>query len=190
MLNKISLFILSFLFVVSSVCVYAAEIEGVTFPMEKLVGEKMLKLNGLAVRKAMVFVKVFAGGFYLENPTSNAKEIIESEQVKYFYLHYLTDKATGKKIQKGFIEHMEKTNSLELVKKHRSNIELYASWLDVDMKPGSTSESIYIPEKGLTVIVNGIEKGTIQDKEFAQMYYRYSFGEKADSKLRKGYLGL
>ena len=190
MLKKIMLFIVLFLFIVSAVGVSASEIEGVTFPKEKLIAEKMLKLNGVAVRKAMLFIKVFAGGFYLENPTSDPKEIIESEQVKYFYLHYLTSKATAQKIQKSFIEYMEKANPPELVKKHRADIELYASWLNTDMKPGSTSESIYIPEKGLTVIVNGVEKGTIQDKEFAQMYYRYSFGEKADSKLRKGYLGL
>ena len=58
------------------------------------------------------------------------------------------------------------------------------------MKPGGTSESIYVPGKGLTLIINGQTKGIITDVTFAQMYYRYSLGEKADKKLRKGYLGL
>ena len=170
--------------------VFAAdtEIAGVTFSNEKSVAGKTLQLNGVAVRKAMMVVKVFAGGFYLEKPTSNAQEAIESEQIKHFHLHYLTSKATAKKISEGFIKAMEKANPPELVQKHRKLIDQFASWLDTDMKPGSTTESTYIPGEGLTFWVNGEKKGTIQDKEFAQMYYRYNLGDKADKNLRKGYL--
>ena len=85
---------------------------------------------------------------------------------------------------------MEKTNPPALVNKHRAEIKQYADWLNQDMKKGSVSESIYVPGKGLTLILNGVVKGTIKDKEFARMYYTYSLGEKADKKLRKGYLGL
>jgi len=170
--------------------VQAAELQGVIFPEEKVVAGKTLTLNGVALRKALGFIKVFAGGFYLENPTSDADLAIESEQVKYFYLEYLTSKATAKKLQHGFLEAMEKTNPPELLEAQKENIAIYASWLDQDMKPGGTSESIYVPGKGLTLILNGQEKGTIKDVTFARMYYRYSLGEKADATLRKGYLGL
>ena len=166
------------------------EIAGVNFPQEKTVAGKMLSLNGVAVRKALVVVKVFAGGFYLERSTQDAREAIESEQVKHLYLHYLTSKATAKKVREGFIEAMEKANPPELVEKHRQEIDRFASWLDTDMQPGSTTESTYIPGEGLTFWVNGEKKGTIQDNEFIQMYYRYNLGEKADKRLRKGYLGL
>lgn len=165
------------------------EAAGVAFPGEKTMDGKTLKLNGVAVRKAFGFIKVYAGGFYLENPTSNPMEAIESEQVKHFHLHYLTSKATAKKLQDGFIEKMEAANPPELVEAHRKKIELYASWLDQDMEPGATSLTTYVPGKGLTLIFKGEEKGTISDKEFAQMYFRYNFGERADKKLRGGYLG-
>ncbi len=179
----------SFCFVLTS-GIQAKELQGVTFPQEKVVAGKTLTLNGVALRKALGFIKVFAGGFYLETPTTDAAVAIESEQVKYFYLEYLTSKATAKKLQDGFIETMEETNPPELVASQQKNIALYASWLDQDMKPGGTSESIYIPGEGLTLILNGEKKGTINDVTFARMYYRYSLGEKADKKLRKGYLGL
>ncbi len=196
-MKKKNLFLIAFL-IFLSISVTAAwadaggykELKGVKFPLHKVIDGKTLTLNGVALRKAMIFVKVFAGGLYLEHPTKNAKQAIESEQIKYFDLHYLTNLATAKKIQKGFIEEMEETNPPELVKKHRAEITLYASWLNQDMKVGSTSESIYIPGKGLTLILNGVVKGTINDKEFARMYYTYSLGEKADENLRKGYLGL
>jgi hypothetical protein len=166
------------------------EIAGVKFSSQKTVAGQTLKLNGVAVRKALMVVKVFAGGFYLEKPTQDAREAIESEQVKHFYLHYLTNKATAKKVREGFIEAMEKANSPELIEKHRQEIDRFASWLDTDMQPGSNTESTYVPGEGLTFWVNGEKRGTIQDIEFIQMYYRYNLGEKADKNLRAGYLGL
>ncbi len=164
------------------------EIADVKFPGEKVVDGKNLKLNGVAL-KTKFFIKVFAGGLYLENPTSDATEAIESEQVKHFHLHYLTSKATAKKLQNGFKEAIEDANPPELVEKYRKEIDLYASWLDQDMAPGATSVTTYVPGKGLTLVFKGQEKGTIPDKTFAQMYFRYNLGEDADSSMRKGYLG-
>jgi hypothetical protein len=104
--------------------------------------------------------------------------------------HYLTSKATAKKISEGFIDLMEKGNPKALVDANRADIETYASWLDKDMKPGLTSESVYIPGKGLTLTYQGEIRGTIPGNTFAQMYYRYNVGENADKKIRKGLLGL
>jgi hypothetical protein len=79
---------------------FAGEVEilGVKFPTEKTVEGKTLKLNGVSYLKKMGFVKVYAVGLYLENPTQNPKEVIESEQVKYMLTHYLTSKATAKNL--------------------------------------------------------------------------------------------
>ena len=164
------------------------EIADVTFPGEKGVDGHTLHLNGVAL-KTKFFIKVFAGGFYLANPTKDASEAIESEQVKQFDLHYLTSKATAEKLQEGFKEAIEEANPPELVEKYRKEIDLYASWLDQDMAPGATSVTTYVPGKGLTLVFKGQEKGTIADKTFAQMYFRYNLGEDADSAMREGYLG-
>ena len=96
----------------------------------------------------------------------------------------------AKKLQEGFIELMEKCNPPELVEAHRADMEKHASWFDKDMEPGKTSTTTYVPGKGLIVEYQGEVKGVIPDKEYAQMYYRYTFGEKADEKIKKGYLGL
>ncbi len=164
------------------------EIAGVNFPGEKTIAGKQLKLNGVALRTKF-FIKVFAGGFYLENPTSDAEEAINSEQVKHFYLHYLTSKATAEKLQDGFKEAIIEANPPEMVEKNMADIERYASWLDQDMAPGATSMATYVPGKGLTLVFKGQEKGTIANPEFAQMYFNYTLGAKADKTLRKGYLG-
>ncbi|MBW1866742.1 MAG: chalcone isomerase family protein, partial [Deltaproteobacteria bacterium] len=150
------------------------EILGVTFPGEKVIAGKTLKLNGVAYRKAFGIVKVFVCGLYLEKNTSDAKEAIESEQVKYLLTHYLTTKATAKKISEGFIDVIEKCNPPDMVQTHKADIEKYASWLDKDMAPGLTSASTYIPGKGLTLEYQGELRGTIPGSAFAQMYYRYN----------------
>jgi hypothetical protein len=165
------------------------EILGVTFPGEKVVEGKTLKLNGVAYRKALGIVKVYVVGLYLENPTQDPQQIIESEQVKHLVTHYLTDKATAKKLSEGFVETIEKCNPPELVQAHQAEIQTYASWLDKDMKPGLTSVSTYLPGKGLSLVYQGEERGTIPGQEFAQMYYRYNVGEKADKNIRQGLLG-
>ena len=164
-------------------------IAGVAFPGEKMVAGKKLVLNGTGLRKKFGFIKVFAGGFYLEKATSSAAEAMNSEQVKQFYLHYLTSKATAEKLQHGFIEAIEAVNSPEQVKAQEANIKRYASWLDRDMAPGKTSVTTYVPGKGLTLVFYGEEKGTINDPDFIALYMNYVFGEKANAALRDGYLG-
>jgi hypothetical protein len=165
------------------------EVFGVRFPGEKVVNGKTLKINGAAGYKVMRFIKIYARAFYLERPTRDAREAIESEQIKQSYIHYVTDMAKVKRIQESFIKDMEKANPPELVKKHRADIEKHASWLDKDGAPGKLAITTYLPGKGLIVYYFGEIKGIFPDKEYAQMYFRSFLGEKADKKRRKDYLG-
>ena len=193
MMRKIMVLGIMLVFIVGTWSVGFAEdmeILGVTFPGEKVIEGKTLKLNGVAYRKALVFVKVYVTGLYLENPTKDANEVINSEQVKYLLTHYLTSKATAKKLQAGVVEAMAKCNSPELMAAHQADVDLYASWMDKDMAPGLTAESTYVPGKGLMYTYQGVMKGTIPGSEFMKMYYRMSVGEKAQKRIRKGLLGL
>ncbi len=192
MKKTISGIVIAVLVLCFTLTAYSAEKEilGVKFPTQKLINDTPVSLNGLASRRAMLVVNVFAGAFYLENPTRDAAEAIASEQIKQFHLVYLTDRATADKLQEGFIEAIEKANSPELVAAQQDNIKMYASWLDKDMAPGLTSIATYIPGEGLTLEYQGEVKGTITDPDFIHMYFRYNLGEDADKRLRDGYLGL
>jgi hypothetical protein len=178
-----------FLCLDSGIAAEDQEIVGVTFPGEVVVDGKALELNGVACRRAFLVVKVYAAGLYLERPTQDPQEAIESEQIKRLHLHYLTDRVTAARLQDGFVKTMEEANPPELVERYRAEIETYASWFDQDVAPGTSALNTYVPGKGLTLTFNGEVKGTIPDKEFAQMYFRYNLGPGADSGLRKGYLG-
>ena len=164
-------------------------VAGVEFPKQMVVEGRTLHLNGVAVRKALGFIKVYVAGLYLENPTTDSHEIIVSEQVKHLVTHYLSGLATAKKLREGFIDLMETCNPPEMFERNKADIERYASWLDKDMQPGLTSVSTYVPGKGLTLEYQGQIRGTIANPEFAWMYYSYNVGEDADAKIREGFLG-
>ena len=165
------------------------EVVGVKFPKEKVVEGKTLTLNGVAVRKALGFIKVYAVGFYLEKPTRDAAEAIASEQIKQLSFHYLTHRATAKKLREGFLEAFKKANPADKVTRNIADAERYASWYDKDMAPGLTAETTYVPGKGLTLVYQGETRGTIANPEFVNMYYVYNFGEKANARIRDGLLG-
>jgi hypothetical protein len=167
----------------------AVEVLGVKFPKEKVVEGKTLFLNGVAFRKALGFIKVYAVGFYLEKPSSDAAEVIASEQIKHLSFHYLTSRATAKKLSEGFLEAFKKANPADKVEHNIADAERYASWYDKDMAPGLTAETTYVPGKGLTLVYQGETRGTIANPEFVNMYYVYNFGEKANAKIRDGLLG-
>lgn len=164
------------------------ELLGVKFPGEMVVAGKTLQLNGVAYRKALGVVKVYVAGLYLEKTSNDSNEVIESEQVKSLVTHYLTDKVTAVRMKDGFLDVIKECNPEELVAAHQDEINTYAGWLDKDMKPGLTSVQTYVPGKGLTLTYQGEEKGTIPGKEFAQMYYRLTLGEKANKNVRQGLL--
>lgn len=167
----------------------AVEVLGVKFPKEKMVEGKTLALNGVAFRKALGFIKVYAVGFYLEKPTSDAAEVIASEQIKHLFFHYLTHKATAKKLREGFLEGFKEANPADKVARNIADAERYASWYDKDMAPGLTAETTFVPGKGLTLVYQGETRGTIANPEFINMYYVYNFGEKANARIRDGLLG-
>ena len=165
------------------------EVVGVKFPKEKVVEGKTLTLNGVAVRKALGFIKVYAVGFYLEKPTGDAAEAIASEQIKQLSFHYLTHRATAKKLREGFLEGFKEANPADRVARNIADAERYASWYDKDMAPGLTAETTYVPGKGLTLVYQGVTRGTIANPEFVSMYYVYNFGEKANTGIRDALLG-
>jgi hypothetical protein len=193
MMRRFFILAAAFVFIIVSFVVAIAEdmeILGIKFPGEKVVEGKTLKLNGVAYRKALGFVKVYVTGLYLEKPTKDADEVINSEQVKHLVTRYMTDRATASTLQNGVWDAMKKCNPPELVEANRVDIEKYISWMDRDMAPGLKSESTYIPGKGFKYSYQGVEKGMIPGSEFMKMYYRMSVGKKAQKEIRKGLLGL
>src|SRR5258708_399549 len=98
------------LFAIAAACALAAlpsaakERDGVNSPPVLEAGGKKLQLNGMGLRKKMIF-KVYVASLYLETLTSDAKQAVTSDQVKRVEMHMLRDLERGKiteAVQSGF----------------------------------------------------------------------------------------
>jgi hypothetical protein len=74
--------------VLSSFCyLEAKELKGLKFEDTVTIGKSILKLNGLGVRRYMIF-DVYVGGLYLEKPSSDPNEIVASSSTKHIVLKF------------------------------------------------------------------------------------------------------
>src|SRR4051812_18572758 len=66
----------------------AREFRNLKFADEVTVGATTLKLNGVAVRKAMSVITVYVGAMYLAAPSNNEEAILNSDTPKQIIFHY------------------------------------------------------------------------------------------------------
>jgi len=176
------------LFLLFAVPVSAGKRAGVSMPDHITIHGKKLVLNGMGVREATIFnVDVYVAGLYLEKKSSNAQEIIRSEQIKRIHLRFVRDVDKSDMTEawgEGF-----KKNAGGKLGALKSRIAKLNSWM-ADIKDGQTLTFTYVPDKGIQVHVKGAYKGTIQGADFAQVFISIWLGPHPPNKgLKKGMLG-
>ncbi len=167
----------------------AAELGGVTFPETLGVEGKALKLNGMGMREATIFhVKVYAGGLYLETPSSNAEEILGSPQIKRVQMQFVRD-VDAKDIRKVWQENIDKNCGSKCASLKPRTTQLL-SYFDKDIKKGDTMTFTFL--LGKTQIHVGPElKGTIENPDFGSVALMSWIGPNPpNSSLKEGMLGL
>ncbi len=166
----------------------AAELAGVKVPDQVTIEGTTLHLNGLGLRKKL-WIKVYVGALYLEHPTHSAPQILKDEGFKRMEMHFLTSKATKKRLDSAWDEDFE-ANSPGQYEALKPKIEQLKSYFR-DMKPGDVVTFTFTPDGNTKVELNGQEKGTISGKEFAKALLRVWLGpEPPTEDLKKGLLGL
>ena len=166
----------------------AGEKSGVKMPDTMIVAEKRLTLNGMGLREATVFnVNVYVAGLYLETVSSNADAIVRSSQVKVLTLRFVRDVERGditKAWRDGF-----KNNATVKLATIQPLIDRLNAWMP-DFSDGDILTFSYIPGTGVTVVINGQVKGTINQDDFARSLFSIWLGPKPPTKaLRSGLLG-
>jgi hypothetical protein len=163
----------------------AGELSGVTLPDTLKAGEKMLKLNGLGLRKKAMF-KVYVGGLYLESPSKDAGAILASDQAKAIRMHFLRD-LTKAQLVEAFQEGFE-GNVKDRAPQKAAFDKMLA--LVPDVKEGNTLTFAYLPGKGTILSAGSRELGVFEGKGFADAVFAIWLGPKPPSEdLKKGLLG-
>ncbi len=145
----------------------AGEVAGVKMPDTVTVEGKTLKLNGMGLRKKMVF-KVYVAGLYVETPSKDAAALVSSDQVKRMQLSVLRSLKAAQ-VTEAIEEGFEK-NSKSQMPVLKPKLDRLGKIVP-NVEKGDDIVLTYVPGKGTVVTVKGAEKGVIEGKDFADALF-------------------
>ena len=165
--------------------VFAAELDGIKFDDKVKVGTKELVLNGIGIRKATIFkVKVYYGGLYLEQKTSDHNAVLNSASPKQIVMNFVHD-VDAKKLKNGFSEGFENANP-NANAQLKSALEKFNSTM-VDVVKGDKFV-ITFEADGVVISVKGKLFEKIGNSDFSKALLSIWFINASDEGLKKGLL--
>lgn len=150
----------------------AGEAAGVKMPDTITVEGKTLKLNGIGLRKKLMF-KVYVAGLYVETPTNAPEAIISSDQVKQVRLHILRN-LKASQVTEAIEEGFEKNSKAQMGALKDRLAKFSAMFSDVS--EGDAILMTYVPGKGSSVSIKGAEKGIVEGKDFSDALFSVWLG--------------
>lgn len=181
-------FLLPILIVIGGASASAGTKAGVTLPDTVTIANHQLTLNGMGLREATILkVDVYVAGLYLEHRSSNPAQIIASDEPKVIVLRFVRD-VDRKDIVKAWTEGFTHNATVPLAQ-IQPMVDQLNAWMPAFHK-GDTVAFTYLPGGTVTVDVNGVRKGSINNADFARSLFAIWLGAKPPtSDLKRGMLG-
>lgn len=186
MIKKLSLFAIAFILV--SFTSGEMEIGGITMPDTLKAGNTDLTLNGAGIRTKF-FLKLYVGGLYLQNKTSDAAKVLSADEPMAIRLHIISSMITSERMEDATREGFE--NSLgNKMSSMSSEIEAFIDIFKAEIKDGDRFNMIYIPGKGTEIYKNEKLSKTIKGLAFKNALFGIWLGKKpAQDSLKEEMLG-
>ena len=185
MIKKLILVFIALMFVLPMA---GGELKGIKMDDQISVDGKTLFLNGMALRKKIIF-KVYVAGLYLPEKEKSAEKILGSDTMRVTIMHFMRSVGAGK-INGGWYDRLE-DNTHGYSKDLKAKFDVLAKYME-KMKNGGRIIFTYTPLKGTLVKVNGSVKGTIEGKDFADALFSCWIGKKPGpgTSFKEDLLGL
>lgn len=179
---------LLFTLLVTSGTAAAGKKAGVTMPDTITVAGKTLTLNGMGLREATFLnIDVYVAGLYVEHVSSSATRLVATDEVKRLVLKFVRD-VDREDITDAWSDGF-KRNATVPVAQLKPLIAKLNAWMP-EFSDGDTLVFTYVPGQGVTVEVNGIKKGTIDQADFTRSLFSIWLGPKPPTgELKRGLLG-
>ena len=180
--------IVSAVFLALSSFAWAKDIGGVSLPDTLAAGKNQLVLNGAGLRKKLI-IKVYAGGLYLMQKSSDAQKIISADEPMAIRMHFIYDGVSADKLIAAWNEGFANVTggNIAAIKKEA---DAFNSFFTEEAKKGDIYDIVYLPEQGISLYMKGKLKGTVKGLEFKKAAFGIWLGDKpADNSLKKGMLG-
>lgn len=149
-------------------------------------GQKLL-LNGMALRKKVVF-KVYVAGLYLPAKEKDGAKVLAADAPRCTVMHFLRS-VSANQVNEAWFEGLEANTPNHSPELKKQFDELAA--LMEPLKSGDRLVFTYLPGSGTEVKVKGKVKGTLAGKEFADALFACWIGPKPGpgEKFKAGLLG-
>ena len=167
--------------------VLAGTLAGIILPDSLDIGGQTLVLNGMALRKKVIF-KVYVAGLYLPAKEKNSETILAADQSRCTVMHFLRS-VSANQVNEAWYDGLE-ANTPNHTPELKKQFDALAKLME-DLKDGDKLVFTYRPGKGTEVKVKGIIKGTLGDKVFADALFSCWIGKKPGpgEGFKKGLLG-
>ena len=141
--------------------------DGVTLPTTVTAGGHALVLNGLGLRKKVVF-KVYVAGLYLPERSADAAAILAADQPRRIVLQFLRGVSEDQMCE-ALYDGLEK-NTPGYTPELRAKFDQFCSMM-VKIEKGEQFVFTYLPGTGTVIEAKGERKGVIEGKDFADALF-------------------
>lgn len=186
MIRRISLFAIAFILI--SFTSGDMEIGGITMPDTLSAGNTSLTLNGAGIRTKF-FLKLYVGGLYLQNKTTDADKVLSEDSPMAIRLHIISSMITSEKMEDATREGFENSLGSKL-SSLSSEIEAFIDVFKAEIKDGDRFNMIYISGTGTEIYKNDKLSKTIKGLPFKNALFGIWLGkEPAQDSLKEDMLG-
>lgn len=187
MIKKLSLFAIAFMLI--SFTSGDLEIGGITMPDTIKAGDNDLLLNGAGIR-TKYFLKLYVGGLYLQDKTTDATKVLSDDKPMAIRLHIISSMITSEKMEDSTREGFKKSFGNKL-SSFSTEIEAFIDVFKEEINDGDIFDMIYIPGTGVKIYKNDKFSKTIEGLPFKNGLFGIWVGKKpAQDSLKEGMLGL
>ena len=167
---------------------YGATCLGIPFPETLQATGTPLVLNGLGLRKAYVFVKVYVAGLYLPQKTNQSAQILRDDMPRTLLIRLVRD-VTQKELIDAWTKGFE-DNAPDLWPHLKTRIDKIKSALPPQLNEGDTFQFVYQPGKWTEIRRNGRLAIELDGTDFARALFSIYVGPKPPNEsLKTGLLG-
>lgn len=159
------------------------KVGGVVLPATQKFEKHTLHLNGAGVREKL-WIDLYAAGLYLNEKTTSAATVLNSEEPMSIKLHIVSKLITSDKMVEAVTEGFEKSTNGN-TGPIKNEISAILGFFKEDIHKNDVFDLVYIPSKGVVAYKNGKEKGVIPGKEFKKALFGIWLSNRpADDKLK------
>lgn len=167
--------------------VSAREISGVTLKEQIRLAPNgpVLSLNGAGLRRTFMIVKTYVGALYLETPSEEPQDIMDSQESKRMLFHVLLSRVSARKVARALRDALVLNVTDEAYKFLKPSVEQFLGMFDGTLHEGDECYIDYLPGVGTRVTVAGVDKGIIPGEAFYRAMLAIWVGENPVSRTLK-----